>query len=121
MDDLDRKNDDREREVAIILHYYLCRKEHVEQCGWYYDSWFDYLNGGHVSKDTIQYIEHARRVLEEYPEFRDMTLDNLIKLFSTLHDTNPVRWERMDNRQECFREICVADEQVERWKSQNNA
>lgn len=49
-----------EQKVAEYLHSYLCRWNHIDQCGWEYSGWD---NPGHARK---KYLEKATYLIKRY-------------------------------------------------------
>ena len=45
-------------ELAELLHEKLCRSDHTDHCGWYYDSW----SGMGVERNN--YLEKSRNILK---------------------------------------------------------
>lgn len=70
-------NENQIREVATVIHMHTCKKNHVDDCGWDWDSWED------PSKDRKYYVARAKETISRCQDL-NLNIENTMLLLNEI-------------------------------------
>jgi hypothetical protein len=63
--------------LADFMHKILCIHNHTDQCGWYYEKWYDGIKGKAWHK--AEYIKKAKKILKEVDYDKAVAIIKILK------------------------------------------